>query len=638
MYLKKKRLKINIKYIAAFLISLCLIIFISISAVEYTTSKSKDIDDCLACHEDSELQMESGTKQISVFVNPELYKKSVHGSAECSDCHLNYNPDEIPHSKNSKAVECSTCHDDLKGIEHSVHAKTECVDCHGKHDIMPVKETQAESSANCLSCHKKKSITQFSSSIHSKKGVKCNDCHGDGHQVKKISRNQITDLCGKCHNDSKMNFKGSIHHSAIKDGNKNKNTPVCTDCHGSHKIVTSKFKIESEACMKCHLDEKLFPGEETGSAKFVAQYKTSIHAAINKGNQESAGCVDCHGNHIIQDPNDPESSTKRARQVETCGKCHKDIADKFLKSSHGKSLLNKDEDAPTCTSCHNEHSIQAVSLSSEYSKINQVDMCLKCHQDGKLEHKNYKGEEELISNYKDSYHYKALKEGNDESATCSDCHGAHEMNKFDDPDSKINKKNIAKTCGQVNCHHKELNEFEQSVHNISINEKPDSDAPTCTGCHGNHQIFKKEDNANRFSNSKGLIQLCSDCHNSVEITSKYDLTTGTTESYLDSYHGLAIRGGSKVAADCGSCHGTHDIRSSKDSLSSINKNNLANTCGSCHPGAEQTFFLTKIHIVDQLQDSPFVFWITLLYILIIAGTIGLMIWHNYMDIKKKAQE
>ena len=53
----------------------------------------------------------------------------------------------------------------------------------------------------------------------------------------------------------------------------------------------------------------------------------------------------------------------------------------------------------------------------EYSKINQVEMCLKCHQDGKLEHKNYKGEEELISNYKESYHYTALEEGNEDAAT-----------------------------------------------------------------------------------------------------------------------------------------------------------------------------------------------------------------------------
>ncbi|MBS1516747.1 MAG: cytochrome c3 family protein [Bacteroidetes bacterium] len=628
-------MKNNIKNIAVLFISVGLITILSVSAFEYSKSKGKDIDQCLACHEDRDLFMESGDKKISVFVNPDLYKESVHGNAECTDCHLKYNPDEIPHSTDRKLANCSTCHDDLKGIENSVHAKTDCYDCHSKHNVRPAKELEKEGSKNCLSCHKKGDVAKFSSSIHGKKGVECSDCHQGGHSVKKISRGEVTNLCGKCHSESKMKFSNSIHQTLTKSGNMN--TPICTDCHGAHKIINNKFSIESEGCLKCHLNEKLFPGDSKGSAKFVAEYKTSIHASIN-GSVEAAGCVDCHGNHMIQDPNNSNSSTSKYRLTETCAKCHKDVADKFLSSAHGKALRDKNVAAPTCVSCHNEHSIKSVSSEDNLSKLNQVELCLKCHEEGKLPHKNYKGEEELIRNYKQSYHYKALQEGKDNAATCSDCHGAHDMNKFDNPDSRVNKNHIANTCGQVNCHAKEFRDFEGSIHNTSLNSKPDSDAPTCTGCHGNHQIFQKDASNNRLANSKGLVQLCSDCHNSVELTSKYKLPVGRTESYLDSYHGLAVRGGSKVAADCGSCHGNHNIRASKDSLSSINKNNLAKTCGKCHPGAEQTFFLTKIHIVDELKDSPFVFWITLLYILLIAGTIGLMIWHNYMDIKKKIQE
>jgi len=640
VYLKKKRLKINIKYIAAFLISLCLIIFISISAVEYTTSKSKDIDDCLACHEDSELQMESGTKQISVFVNPELYKKSVHGSAECSDCHLNYNPDEIPHSKNSKAVECSTCHDDLKGIEHSVHAKTECVDCHGKHDIMPVKETQAESSANCLSCHKKKSITQFSSSIHSKKGVKCNDCHGDGHQVKKISRNQITDLCGKCHNDSKMNFKGSIHHSAIKDGNKNKNTPVCTDCHGSHKIVTSKFKIESEACMKCHLDEKLFPGEETGSAKFVAQYKTSVHASIGKGGMESAGCTDCHGDHMIQSPDDPKSSTKRAQLVETCGKCHADVVANFKKSKHGKELINNNKDAPTCSDCHGEHNIQATLLSDEFSKLNIANKCISCHEKSKLAEKTKEGNDEMVIDFKNSVHYKALLKGDMSSATCSDCHGAHEMDKPDDPHSRVNRNNIVSTCGQSNCHSSELAEYSGSVHDISQSEKENPNVPTCNTCHGNHIILKADEKENKLSYSKGIVQTCSDCHDSRVINEKYDIKTKQVETFKESIHGIYIQFGDEKAANCASCHGTHNIRREDDPQSSIHQSNISKTCGQtdCHPNASVNFVKGKIHLDPKSKDSGFIYYVSTFFKYFTFTILFSLFLYIVLDLRSKIRE
>jgi predicted CXXCH cytochrome family protein len=395
------------------------------------------------------------------------------------------------------------------------------------------------------------------------------------------------------------------------------------------------MSIESEKCLKCHLDEKLFPGEKIGSAKFVAQYKTSIHASIEQDGKEAAGCTDCHGNHLIQNPDNPMASTTRTRLPETCGKCHKEVVDKFMSSAHGKSLLSKSVAAPTCISCHSEHSIKAVRLSDEFSKINQVDLCLKCHQEGKLPHKNYKGEEVLISNYKDSYHYQALEEGNLNAATCSDCHGSHEMNKYDEPDSKIYKKNIAKTCGQSNCHVKQLGEYEGSIHEVSLMTKENSDAPTCTNCHGNHQILKKDAQNNIISNPKGLVQLCSDCHNSVELTSKYNLPTGRTQSYMDSFHGLAIRGGSKVAANCESCHGHHNIRPSSDSLSTISKKNLPQTCGKCHPGATEVLFSSPIHITNEKAESPSLYWITWFYIVMIFSVIGGMVVHNTFDFFKK---
>lgn len=604
-----------------------------ITADNYILSSSKDTETCLSCHEDKDLAMDKDGSKVSLYVNPDEYKNSVHAGAECNDCHINYNPDEIPHSKTSSKVNCGSCHDDLKGIENSVHGNVNCADCHTKHGIKSVKEMSKDQSENCLSCHKTKNIKQFTTSIHNKKKIGCEGCHQGGHSAKKISRQEVTSVCGKCHPDSKMKFNNSIHLTLSKSGNKN--TPLCTDCHGSHQILNNKFSIESEGCLNCHLNEKLFPGESKGSAKFVAEYKTSIHAAVN-GEIESAGCVDCHGNHMVQEPGSPSSPVSRYKLTETCAKCHKEIADKFTNSAHGKSLNEKSVSAPTCVSCHNEHSIKAVSLSNELSRINQVDMCLKCHEEGKLPHKNYKGEEELISNYKESHHYKALQEGKLNAATCADCHGAHDMNKFDDPNSKVYKKNIANTCGQSNCHVKELGQYEKSVHNVSMMNKENSDAPTCTGCHGNHQILKNDESKNRIASSKGLIQLCSDCHNSVELTSKYELPVGRTETYMDSFHGLAVRGGSKVAADCGSCHGNHEIKASKDSTSSISKNNLAKTCGSCHPGVESTFFLTKIHVIDERKDAPGVFWITWIYLFLIFGTIGAMVAHNFLDLRKKA--
>lgn len=62
----------------------------------YSSSSGKDNELCFACHEDKDLYMERNGKKISLFVSPELYKKSVHNIVECTDCHTGYNPDETP--------------------------------------------------------------------------------------------------------------------------------------------------------------------------------------------------------------------------------------------------------------------------------------------------------------------------------------------------------------------------------------------------------------------------------------------------------------------------------------------------------------------------------------------------------------
>ena len=616
---------------------LIILVSICIFAILFTHQKikAKGTDDCLACHEDKDLSMDKNGKKISLFVNGNEYKKSMHGSFDCTDCHLKYNPEELPHSKISTEINCKSCHDNIKREEGNLHNNVKCFTCHGAHNVKPAKEFSKDQTNNCLNCHKNKNVQSYKSSIHSKKDVKCENCHDGGHKVKKFSKSEAITICGKCHTSNMKDVKNSVHMVAFNSGNNN--VPNCIDCHGSHNVLTSKMSIESQSCLRCHLNEKLFPGDGRGSAKFIKQYKTSIHGSLTKDGNPVAGCSDCHGNHMVEKFDDPKSATLKAKSIDNCGKCHTTIVEHFKKSKHGQEYLKNNSKAPGCTDCHGEHNIQSILKSDEFSKINQVDLCLKCHQDQKLPHKNYKKEEVLISNYKDSYHYKALKDGKN-AATCSDCHGSHEMNKVDDPSSKIHRNNIPKTCGQSGCHVKQLNEYKGSIHETALINKNSPDAPNCNTCHGNHQIAKRDDTNNRISNGKGLVQLCTDCHNSVELVKKYNLPTGRTDSYMNSFHGLAVRGGSKVAANCESCHGYHNIKPSTDTSSTISKKHLPETCGKCHPGANQTLFDSKIHITDTISDSPILFWLSRIYIFLIIAVIGGMALHNILDLVKKSKK
>ncbi len=622
-----------LKNIARFLVPVIIITVLLIFADSFSKLKTGDTEICLSCHDDKGLTMEKDGKKVSLFVSKEQHQKSVHSIAECGDCHEGYNPDEMPHTKVKQEVNCVSCHKEAKNIEANVHSKVKCYDCHTKNDVKPAKEFAKEQTKSCESCHKTKNVQHYSRSIHAKNNVGCESCHSGGHGVKKISRQETAQVCGKCHGGHEKNFNNSIHQTVMNAGNKN--APTCTDCHGSHQVLANKMSIESQACLECHLDEKKVPGDNQGSAHFVARYKTSIHAAVEKeGMLEAAGCVDCHGNHMIQNLDNPKASTQQARQIETCGKCHKEVVESFKKSKHGQELANKNVTAPTCSDCHGEHDIQSVLRSNQFSKINLTDKCLSCHKDAKIPHKNYKGEEELIQSYQNSDHYIALKNGNLEAPTCYDCHGAHQMEKSDAPDSRINRKNIAKTCGQSNCHSSQLNEYTGSVHEKSIVENKTQDSPTCNTCHGNHVISTKRID-NKQQKSKDVIQLCSNCHGSVELANRNDLPVKVTETYSESFHGLATRSGSKEAANCESCHGYHNVRHSSDTLSTINKKNLPQTCGKCHEGATQTLFESKIHLNNPEEDSPWVFWITRFYIIMIVMVVGFMFTHNAVDIFKK---
>jgi cytochrome b subunit of formate dehydrogenase len=108
-------------------------------------------------------------------------------------------------------------------------------------------------------------------------------------------------------------------------------------------------------------------------------------------------------------------------------------------------------------------------------------------------------------------------------------------------------------------------------------------------------------------------------------------------AYADSFHGLAMRAGAATVAHCASCHGVHDILPSSDPRSHIHKDNLAATCGHCHPGAGRRFAIGPVHVLLTAAEHPAVFWVRRIYLWLIAGVIGAMVVHNVLDLHRKAR-
>jgi len=117
-----------------------------------------------------------------------------------------------------------------------------------------------------------------------------------------------------------------------------------------------------------------------------------------------------------------------------------------------------------------------------------------------------------------------------------------------------------------------------------------SGAATCTNCHGAHEIVPvKQIDSPVFK--LNLPQTCANCHSNKSLTDEYRITNShAAAQYLDSIHGRALlQMGLIVAPSCNNCHGVHDIKRSVDQDSRTNHANIAKTCGQCHVGIEEVY-------------------------------------------------
>jgi len=211
--------------------------------------------------------------------------------------------------------------------------------------------------------------------------------------------------CAACHAAQREQFARSVH-AAL----------ACTECHGGDKAYElppadvqrytaaeaatrppfdhgTSFRGKPAraavplACGECHADvERMNPfGLRTDQ---LARYWTSGHGKTlkTKGDDRVAVCTDCHGVHEIQPGHKLGSRTHPFSVPGTCAACHTDAAlmaeyglpvevvDEYRQSVHGRLLLEQqDTGAPTCATCHGNHS----AMPPGFASVGAV--CGQCH-------------------------------------------------------------------------------------------------------------------------------------------------------------------------------------------------------------------------------------------------------------------
>ena len=375
----------------------------------------------------------------------------------------------------------------------------------------------------------------------------------------------------------------------------------------------------SEDCLACHSDESMSMTAPDGSEKSVhvdpARFEGSVHAFLS--------CTDCHA--TISDY--PHETVDKV----SCEGCHSDAVEAHAGGLHGTGKPGE----PTCLSCHgNAHTMLPSSdPASKTSHHNIPETCGSCHgQKFVMEPAGFSIEPFL--NYQTSVHGRAIAAGDDRSAVCTDCHEYHQILSPRSDQSPINKFNIPQTCGK--CHQGVTEQFNKSIHGVALT-RGNTRSPSCTDCHGIHDIKQRSDPESGVAFDAVSRTTCAQCHAGVRLK-ELGVSSGRVASYRDSYHGLLTRFGSTTAANCASCHGVHNILPSSDPESLIHPTNLANTCGSCHPGATDSFVQVKVHLASA-ETSDFstkvVRWVQTFYIWMIVVVIGGMVIHNLIIWIKK---
>jgi hypothetical protein len=366
---------------------------------------------------------------------------------------------------------------------------------------------------------------------------------------------------------------------------------------------------------------------------------------------------------------------------ETCLMCHaaadakgadgKSIAvdgAKFAASVHGGLNLK-------CTDCHTDVSADKLPHANKLKPVN----CATCH-------------EQQVKEYGATVHGMARKGGNTVAATCTDCHGTHDILRSKDPASRTNHANVEATCSR--CHGDEATmtkgklpngaiatRFHDSIHGKALQGAAQGSAPTCTNCHGAHNILAKSNEGSRTHRARvvdtcgtchkpereawtngmhGKMQQagvlaapeCADCHSAHSIQ-QHEVASFQTEvikecgtchsdylsTYRDTFHGQVTALGYARMATCASCHGAHDVRPASDPASSVSKQNRLKTCQKCHAGASANFASFDPHASrhDKARD-PFYYYAAKFMELLLLGVFSFFGIHTVFWLYRELRE
>jgi predicted CXXCH cytochrome family protein len=277
-------------------------------------------DYCLSCHSKQGMvkDLPSG-ETLSLTVDQEKFKHSVHNEENlaCVDCHTNITG--FPHP----AFQANTARDV------SLELYQSCQNCHSEQysKVLDSVHQKALAGGNfnaavCTDCHNPHQQTRLTDKQTGK--------------LLPSARLNIPQTCARCHSAIYDTYKSSVHGAALV-GSGNEDVPTCIDCHGVHNIqnpTEASFRNDiPQLCAKCHTDPQVM-GKYGISTQVLNTYVSDFHGStVTLFQQVSPNtptnkpvCTDCHGVHNISKVDNPATGIAiKQNLLPKCQRCHPNV-------------------------------------------------------------------------------------------------------------------------------------------------------------------------------------------------------------------------------------------------------------------------------------------------------------------------
>jgi formate dehydrogenase gamma subunit len=297
---------------------------------------------------------------------------------------------------------------------------------------------------------------EFTGSVHGAAGLDCGTCHA-GLTAFPHPADARPLGCDACHAEVGRQYQKSLHGYAAARGNpRAPSCANCHGIHNvlastNPESPTHKVRLPA-TCAGCHGAAGLLTDQIVKLPQSFTDYAQSVHGqGTERGIAAAASCADCHGVHELLGAADPASRINPRNVASTCGQCHPDIQLQYDGSIHGRALAVGVTDSPTCTNCHGEHHILSPRNpeAATYAARLAAETCGQCHDDPVIIAK-YNLQGGVVGSYADSYHGWAARREYVRAATCVSCHTAHHVLPASDSTASISPANVVQTCRQ--CH------------------------------------------------------------------------------------------------------------------------------------------------------------------------------------------